>query len=62
MKTMYKDLTLTYNLSGVIIPSDRYKNIYKKVYYLIPSAIALYNDTIDRDATRTEVHQAEGKN
>ena len=30
--------------------------------YLIPPVIALYDDIIDKDATRTEVHQAEGKN
>ena len=29
--------------------------------YLIPPVITLYNDTIKKDATRTEVHQAEGK-
>ena len=28
--------------------------------YLIPPFIALYDDTIDKDATRTEVHQAKG--
>ena len=61
MKTKYNDLTLTHNLSGVILPSEHYKQIYKKRAYLIPPVIALYDDTIDKDTTRTEVHQAEGK-
>ena len=60
MKTKYDELTLTHNLSGVIIPSERYQQIYKKGAYLIPPIIALYDDTIDKDATRTEVHWAEG--
>ena len=29
-KTKYDDLTLTHNLSGVILPSERYEHIYKK--------------------------------
>ena len=62
MKTKYDELTLTHNLSGVILPTKRYRHIYKKGAYLIPPVITLYNDTIDKDATRTEVHRAEGKN
>ena len=62
MKTKYDDLTLTHNLSGVILPSEHYEQIYKKGAYLIPPFIALYNDTVDKDATRTEVHRAEIKN
>ena len=50
-----------HNLSGVIIPTDRYKHIYSKGAYSIPPVIALYDDTINGDATITEVHQAEGK-
>ena len=61
MKAKYKDLKLTHNSSGVILPSERYKQIYKKGAYLIPPVIALYDDSIDKDATRTEVHRAEGK-
>ena len=61
MKTKYNELTLTHNLSGVILPTDRYKHIYLKGAYSILPVIALYNDTIDRDATRTEFHQVEGK-
>ena len=61
MKTKYDELTLTHNLLGVILPSERYQHIYNKGAYLIPSVIALYDDTIDKDVTRTEVHQAEGK-
>ena len=61
MKTKYDGITLTYNLSGVILPSERYENIYKKGAYLILPVIALHDGTIDKDATRTEVHRAEGK-
>ena len=61
MKTKYNELTLTHNLSGVILPSERYRYIYKKGAYIIPPVIALYDDTIDKDATRTELHRAEGK-
>ena len=61
MKNKYDELTLTYNISGVIQPSDRYQQIYKKGAYLSPPIIALYDETIDKDATRTEVHRAEGK-
>ena len=61
MKTKYTNLALTYNLSGVILPTDRYKHIYSKGAYSNLLAIALYDDTIYRDARRTEVHQAKGK-
>ena len=54
MKTKYDNLTLTHNLSGVVLPTERYEHIYNKGGYLIPPAIALYDDTIDKDATRTE--------
>ena len=36
MKTNYDELTLTQNLSGVILTSERYQQIYKKWAYLIP--------------------------
>ena len=61
MKTKNDELTLTHNLSGVILPSERYEQIYKKGAYLISPVIAIYDDTTDKDATRTEVHRAEGK-
>ena len=61
MNTKYDELALTHNLSGVILPSKRYEHIYKKRAYLIPPVIALYYDTIDKDSTRTEVHQVEVK-
>ena len=61
MKTKYYELTLTYNLSGVILLTERYKHIYLKGVYSILPVIALYDDTIDKDATRTEVHQSELK-
>ena len=56
MNTKYDKLTLTHNLLGVILPSECYEQIYKKGTYLIPPLIALYDDTIDKDSTRTEVH------
>ena len=55
MKTKYNELALTHNLSGVVLPYERYKQIYKKGAYLIPPVIALYDDTIYKDATITEV-------
>ena len=61
MKTKYDNLTLTHNLSGVILPIERYGHIYNKGAYLIPPVIALYDDTIYKDATIPEVHQSEGK-
>ena len=45
MRTKYDELTLTHNLSGVILPSDSYEQIYSKGAYLIPPGISLYNDT-----------------
>ena len=53
MKTKYDELTLTHKLSKLIPPMERYKHIYSKGVYSIPPVIALYNDTIDRDTTRT---------
>ena len=61
MNTKYNKLALTHNLSGFILPTDRYKHIYLKGEYSIPPFIALYYDTIYRDATRIEVRQAKGK-
>ena len=61
MKTKYDELTLTHNLSGIILPSKHYQQIYKKRAYLIPPIVALYDETIYKDVTRTEVHRAEGK-
>ena len=61
MKTKYDELTLTHNLSGVILPSERYEHIYKKGDYVIPPVIALYDENIEKDATRIEVHRVEGK-
>ena len=53
MKTKYDKLTLMNNLSGVILPTEMYKHIYSKSLYSILPVIELYDDTIDRDATRT---------
>ena len=61
MKTKYDKLTINHNLSGGILPSGRYEHIYKKGSYVIPPAIALYDETIKKYATRIEVHRAEGK-
>ena len=36
MKTKYDELTLTHNLPGVILPSKRYQQLYKKGAYTIP--------------------------
>ena len=49
MKTKYDDLTLTHNLSGVILPSEHYEQIYKKGAYLIPP----FNDTQSKVTDRT---------
>ena len=61
MKTKYDKLNLTQNILGVILPSERYQQIYKKGDYLIPPVIASYDETIEKYATRIEVHRAEGK-
>ena len=61
MKTKYEEITLTHNLLGVILPSERYEHIYKKWAYLIPPVIPLYDDTIVKDDTRTVGHRSEGK-
>ena len=46
MKTKYDELNLTHNLSGVILPSERYQQIYKKGAYLTPPVIDLYDENI----------------
>ena len=43
MKTKYDKLTSTNNLSGVILPTERYKHIYSNDAYLILPVISLYN-------------------
>ena len=62
MKTTYDELTLEHNLSGVILPAERYEQIYKNGAYVIPPVIPLYDDNIDTDSTRLEINRAEGKN
>ena len=52
---------MTHNLSGFILPTERYEEVYSNRAYEILSVIALYDDAIDINATRTEVHQAKGK-
>ena len=61
MKTTYNELTLKHNISGVILPSKRYEQIYKNGAYVIPPVIPLYNENIDKDATRLEINRAKGK-
>ena len=61
VNTKYDELTLTHNLSGVILPTESYEHIYLKDAYSIPPVIALYDDTIYRDAIIIEAHQAKGK-
>ena len=56
MTTKYNELTLTHNISGVIITTKRYEEVYSNGAYKILSVIALYNDAIDTNVTRTEVH------
>ena len=40
---------------------ERYYDINPKGVYSILPFVALYDDTINRDATRTEIHQTKGK-
>ena len=54
-------MPLQQNLAGVIIPTERYEQIYKKGAYAIPPVIPLYDDNIDKDSTRLEINRAEGK-
>ena len=61
MKTTYKKLTLEHNISGVILPAERYEQIYKNGAYVIPPIIPLYDDNIDKYATRLEINRFEGK-
>ena len=61
MKTTYDYLTLQHNLAGVILPTERYEQIYKKGAYVIPPVIPLYDDNIDKDATRLEINRSKGK-
>ena len=54
-------MTLQHNLAGVILPTERYEQIYEKGAYATPPVIPLYNENIDKDATRLEINRAEGK-
>ena len=62
MKTTYNELILKQNVSGVILPAERYERIYKNGAYVIPPVIPLYDENIDKDSTRVEINRAEGKN
>ena len=61
MKTTYDELTLQHNLAEVILPTERYEQIYKKGAYAIPPVIPIYDDNINKYATRLEINRAEGK-
>ena len=61
MKTTYDKLTLEHNLLGVILPAECYEQIYKNGAYAIPPVIPLYDENIDKDATRLEINRAEEK-
>ena len=61
LKTKYDKLTLTHNLSGVILPNERYEHIYSNGAHIISPVIALNDKKIDKDAMITEVHRAKGK-
>ena len=54
-------IKITQNLSGVILPIERYEEVYWNGAYEILSVIALYDGAIDINATRTEVHWSKGK-
>ena len=60
MKKKYYELTFTYNLFSVILPTDKYRYIYAKGAYSLLPVVVLYDDAINIDAKRTEVHQEEG--
>ena len=53
MTTKYDKLTLTHNLSGVILPTELYEQVYSNGDYEIPAVIALHDDEININATRT---------
>ena len=61
MKTTYDELTLKHNILGAILPAERYGQIYKNEAYVTPPVIPLYDDKIDKDATRLEINCAKGK-
>ena len=61
MKTTYEELTLEHNLSGDILPAERYEHIYNNGDCVIPPVVPLYDDNIDKDATRLEINRAEYK-
>ena len=46
MKTTYNELTLEHNILGVILPAERYEQIYKNGAYVILPVIPLYDDNI----------------
>ena len=61
MNTTNDELTLQHNLLGVILPAKHYDQIYKNGAYEIPPVIPLYDDNIDKDATRLEINRTKGK-
>ena len=61
IKQTYNELKLEHNLLGVILPAERYEQIYKNGAYVISPVVPLYDDNIDKDATRLEINRAKGK-
>ena len=61
MKTTYGELTLKHNLLGFILPAGSYEQIYKNGAYVTPPVIPLYDENIEKDATRLEINRSEGK-
>ena len=58
IKIKYEELTLTQNLSGVILLTERYEHIFSNRAYLFLPVITLYYNTIAKNVTRNEVHRS----
>ena len=52
MQKKYNELTLTDNLYGVILLTDRNKYIYGKVLYEILPSVASYDTSIETNASK----------
>ena len=56
MSTKYYELKNKHNLSGVVLIPIHYENIYGVGPFPIPPLVPLYDTSIAKYATRTEVH------